>query len=119
MQQENKAPRARLRIVLSSNAAIGPGKAGLLEAIAETGSIAAAGRKLGMSYKRAWNLVEAMNQDFEGGLVGTTRGGKDFGGAELTKTGIEVLALYRTMENRANESLEAELALLTAMLAKR
>lgn len=118
MQEEHKMPRARLRVVLSDKAALGPGKAGLLEAIGETGSIAAAGRKLGMSYKRAWNLVEAMNQDFAGGLVGTTRGGKDFGGAELTPTGRNVLEIYRAMEAKANESVEAELEVLAGMLGE-
>ncbi|MCB1428303.1 MAG: LysR family transcriptional regulator [Nitratireductor sp.] len=118
MHLENKAPYARLRIVLSDEAAIGPGKAGLLEAIGETGSIAAAGRKLGMSYKRAWNLVEAMNRDFAGGLVGTSRGGKDFGGAELTATGRNVLEIYRTMEARANKSVEAEIGVLTGLLSR-
>ena len=68
-------PRLRLRLVYPGGAMLGPGKADLLEGIRETGSIAAAGRRMGMSYKRAWSLVETMNAMFAAPLVETSRGG--------------------------------------------
>lgn len=77
---------------------IGPGKAAMLEGIARTGSISAVGREMGMSYKRAWMLVEAMNEMFAEPLVSSARGGAGGGGAALTPTGEEVLALFRQIE---------------------
>ncbi len=74
---------------------LGPGKADLLEGIRETGSIAAAGRKMSMSYKRAWSLVEEMNHAFKEPLVASSRGGTKGGGAHLTEAGELVLAHYR------------------------
>jgi Bacterial regulatory helix-turn-helix protein, lysR family len=76
MRIGNRTTGARLRIVLEPDIAIGPGKADLLEGIRETGSIAAAGRRLGMSYKRAWLLVETMNACFKSPLVEASRGGR-------------------------------------------
>ncbi|MEQ8965589.1 MAG: LysR family transcriptional regulator [Azospirillaceae bacterium] len=81
---------------------LGPGKADLLAAIEETGSIAAAGRRMGMSYKRAWMLVETLNAAFVAPLVESTRGGSRGGGARLTPTGATILAHYRRMEDRAS-----------------
>ena len=75
----------RLRILLGSAIAIGPGKAALLEAIGDTGSIAAAGRRMGMSYRHAWLLAKTMNACFRGPLVEATKGGVGGGGAHLTK----------------------------------
>ncbi|MGI9521841.1 MAG: winged helix-turn-helix domain-containing protein, partial [Hyphomicrobiaceae bacterium] len=87
----------------------GPGKAELLSLIAETGSIAAAGRRLGMSYKRAWVLVDTMNTTFAEPLVARSRGGASHGGANLTKTGMRVLALYRNIEAEARATCAADL----------
>ena len=87
----------RLRVVRDEDIAIGPGKAELLEMIAVTGSIAAAGRAMGMSYKRAWLLVETMNDCFRSPLVVASRGGSGKGGAELTDTGKSALAAYRRL----------------------
>src|SRR6056297_3052108 len=86
------APRLRIRIVFGENAMLGPGKADLLEGIRDTGSIAAAGRTMSMSYKRAWTLVEEMNKAFRDPLVESTRGGARGGGARLTEAGEAVLA---------------------------
>ncbi len=94
----------RLRLVHDDDIAIGPGKAELLELIAVTGSIAAAGRAMGMSYKRAWLLVETMNDCFREPLVVSSRGGSDKGGAELTRTGKEVLAAYRRVLSKLQAS---------------
>jgi molybdate transport system regulatory protein len=107
----------RLRIVLDPNIAIGPGKADILEGIRETGSIAAAGRRLGMSYKRAWMLVETMNSAFRHPLVETSRGGSSRGGAKLTSTGETVLAAYREMVARTEEAIDPQLTRLRSLLA--
>jgi molybdate transport system regulatory protein len=78
---------------------LGPGKADLLEAIGDSGSIRGAAKELGMSYMRAWSLVRTMNEAFLEPLVESTRGGA--GGATLTREGAKVLALYRRMQQRA------------------
>ncbi len=75
----------------------GPGKAELLRQIAAQGSIAAAGRAMGMSYKRAWDLVEEMNALFAAPLVTTERGGASKGGAKVTEAGQAVLAHYTAL----------------------
>jgi molybdate transport system regulatory protein len=112
MRIGNRTVGARLRIVLEPDIAIGPGKADLLEGIRETGSIAAAGRRLGMSYKRAWYLVETMNRCFRRPLVEASKGGRAGGGARLTELGQEVLARYRRMETLTFEAIEPEMAAL-------
>lgn len=90
--------RAQLRIMLDAEIAMGPGKADLLEAIRDTGSISGAGKKMGMSYRRAWLLVDSMNRCFKTLLVDTATGGSQGGGAQLTVQGQEVLARYRELE---------------------
>ena len=91
----------RLRLVFGPEEMIGPGKAELLERIARTGSIAAAGREMGMSYKRAWMLVETMNAMFKAPVVTSSRGGARGGGAQVTETGNEVLQAYRALVEKA------------------
>lgn len=110
-------PVLRLRIVLGDGAMIGPGKADLLDGIARTGSIAAAGRAMGMSYKRAWVLVETLNTLFGAPLVDSARGGSGGGHAALTDLGVEVLALYRRAEASAAAAGAADLARLAALRA--
>jgi molybdate transport system regulatory protein len=107
--------RLRIRLVFDDGAMLGPGKADLLELIRETGSIAAAARRMGMSYKRAWLLVETLNASFRETLVESARGGRGHGGARLTGKGEKVLATYRTMERRAGEAATAEIATLRAL----
>ena len=80
MTADRPDPTLRLRIVFAPGAMIGPGKADLLDGIARTGSIAAAGRDMGMSYKRAWQLVETMNAMFAAPVVESSRGGARGGG---------------------------------------
>jgi molybdate transport system regulatory protein len=92
----------RLRVVVAPGVGIGPGKIGLLAAIAETGSIAAAGRSLGMSYKRAWHLVTAMNEQFPSPLVEGAKGGRAGGGATLTDLGRDVLTAFTEMQRRCD-----------------
>lgn len=119
MKAGNQKVGVRLRIVLEPDVAIGPGKADLLEGIKESGSIAAAGRRLGMSYKRAWLLVETMNRCFNEPLVVASRGGRERGGAVLTPQGERVLAAYRRMEALASRAVEGEFAALRPLLRAR
>lgn len=109
---------ARLRLMLGGEIALGPGKADLLEGVRDTGSIAAAGRRLNMSYKRAWLLVDTMNRCFVAPLVSAGSGGKAGGGAALTPLGEEVLARFRHMEAAAARACAADLKALQAKLAK-
>lgn len=107
--------KLRLRI-LFEGAMLGPGKAELLARIDKTGSIAAAGRQMGMSYKRAWMLVEEMNAAFQNPLVTSTRGGPGGGGARLTDTGFEVLRLYHGIVATALNAAADNIATLESML---
>lgn len=105
----------KLRIVFDG-AMFGPGKAELLTRIGETGSIAAAGRDMGMSYKRAWMLVEEMNGAFLHPLVSSARGGRGGGGAQLTEAGKEVLAIYHDILSRAHTATADAVTELEGML---
>ncbi|MCG6874072.1 MAG: LysR family transcriptional regulator [Betaproteobacteria bacterium] len=116
MKAGNITIGVRLRVVLERNIAIGPGKADLLEAIGATGSISAAARGMGMSYKRAWLLVDTMNRCFRAPLVESAKGGSAGGGAHLTPLGVEVLRRYRSMEQRARRGAAADLAALKRAL---
>ncbi len=108
-------PQAKLRVMMPGGDWIGPGKADLLEGIEATGSISAAGKRMRMSYKRAWGLVETLNRMFSEPLVSASRGGAGHGGAELTATGREVLALYRQMQHRTENALSQEIAALSRL----
>lgn len=108
--------RTRFRIQIKHAVAIGPGKADVLQGIAETGSIAEAGRRLGMSYQRVWSLVDAMNRDFLEPLVVKQRGGAAGGGTSLTPMGHKVLKLYRSVELKAQNAIEKPLADLVALI---
>ena len=105
MRVANRTVGVRLRVVVAPGVAIGPGKANLLQGIRETGSISAAGRRMGMSYKRAWYLVEAMNGHFAQPLVEATKGGKTGGGAKLTPLGADVLAAYEEMQRLTEKAV--------------
>ncbi|MCJ2085067.1 LysR family transcriptional regulator [Methylobacterium sp. E-005] len=94
-------PRLSIRIDLGPGHRLGPGKVRLLETIAEHGSISAAGRALGMSYRRAWLLVEAMNRGFDRPVVEAQIGGRAGGGARLSAFGAAVVAQYRAVESAA------------------
>lgn len=94
--------------MLGKEIALGPGKADLLETIRETGSISSAARQLGLSYRRAWEMVDVMNRCFTGPLVGCAVGGRGGGGAALTARGTLVIAAYRAMEGKAMKASTAE-----------
>lgn len=116
MADQHLRPELFLRLYLAPDAMLGPGKAALLAGIDRTGSISAAGREMGMSYKRAWSLVETMNAMFEAPLVDSARGGPGGGGATLTETGQRVLALYRRIEADASAAAAPSVAALKALL---
>ena len=106
----------RLRLLFGDRLVFGPGKGELLARIEETGSIAAAGRAMGMSYKRAWALVEEMNAAFRAPLVTSARGGAGGGGASLTGEGREVLAAYRSILRQMESATAADVAQIAALL---
>ncbi|MCC6610152.1 MAG: LysR family transcriptional regulator [Burkholderiales bacterium] len=118
MKAGNITLGVRLRVVLERDIAIGPGKADLLEAVGATGSIAAAARRMGMSYKRAWLLTATMNRCFRTPLLEAAKGGQTGGGAALTPLGREVLRRYRTMEARAARGATRDLAALKRALRR-
>lgn len=90
--------KLKAQLMCGAEIAMGPGKADLLEAIAREGSIAAAGRAMGMSYRRTWLLVDRMNRCWAERLVDTRAGGGRRSGARLTNEGHRVLDAYRTLE---------------------
>ena len=110
------SPRLRIRVVFGEAGMIGPGKAELLERIDRCGSIAAAGREMGMSYKRAWQLIATLNAMFSDPVVDSTRGGPGGGGAVLTEAGREVVRLYRALEAEAEAAAAPRVTALHARL---
>ena len=110
--------RLTLRLDFGPGRAIGHGKIRLLEAVRDHGSISAAGRSMGMSYRRAWLLVDALNRLFENPVVETKHGGSAGGGAELTPFGHQVVQHYRTIEVKAHVAVAGELSALAAATAR-
>jgi len=108
--------KIKLQAFNGGEIAMGPGKADLLVAIDRTGSISAAGRELGLSYRRAWLLVDVMNRSWAEPLVSTAKGGTQGGGARLTPLGHDVLALYRGLERDVARVAKGKAA--TGLLAK-
>jgi molybdate transport system regulatory protein len=109
--------RPRIRVLRDDGTIVlGPGKADLLEAIAETGSIRAAAAELEMSYMRAWTLIRTMNGAFAEPVVEKVRGGTDQGGARLSAAGKRVLRLYRSMERKARRAVGEDVRELRDLL---
>jgi molybdate transport system regulatory protein len=108
--------RLTLRVDFGTDRAIGPGKVLLLEAIRDTGSISQAGRSLGMSYRRAWLLVDDMNRCFRELVVTAQPGGAQGGGAALTAFGEKVVQKYRKIETEATAAAKPQLHDLEASL---
>lgn len=98
--------------------AFGPGKAALIDQIDSTGSISSAARALGMSYRRAWQLVEALNQSFAKPVVVTAIGGNRGGGAVVTAFGKRLVKLHRAMEDKASAAIAADLRRFSKGLRK-
>ena len=116
MSDDRDLPEFRIRVIFGALGMLGPGKADLLERIRDTGSIAAAGREMGMSYKRAWQLVDTLNAMFRDPLVERTRGGAKGGGAHVTEAGLCVLQEYRALEAEARRASGTHIERLRAML---
>ena len=108
----------RVRVTRGDDIALGPGKIALLEAIARTGSITAAAKALGMSYRRAWLLVDTMNRSFRTPLVEAGAGGSHGGGAALTPLGQEVVERYRRIEATAADAAADDICGIEALLRK-
>ncbi len=120
----NEAPaapllRVRLRVQTGADILLGPGRIDVLQGVAETGSIAEAGRRLGMSYQRVWSLVQAMNAAFEAPLVTKQRGGSSGGGAVLTPAGQQVLSAYRAAEAAALRATHPHMSAVFDLLRQR
>ena len=108
-----------LRIDFGARRSVGPGKIRLLEAIGASGSISKAGRSLGMSYRRAWLLIDDMNRCFRHAVINAKPGGSQGGGAVLTRFGSELIRDYRAIERAAVKSAKTKLRGLESALGKR
>jgi molybdate transport system regulatory protein len=108
-----------LRVLGARAPAIGPGKAELIERIGKTGSISAAARAMRMSYRRAWQLVEALNHDFREPVVTTAIGGRRGGGARVTPFGAQLVRQFRSMEGKASAAITADLRRFERQLRRR
>jgi molybdate transport system regulatory protein len=108
--------RLTLRVDFGANRSIGPGKIRLLEAVDKTGSISQAGRALGMSYRRAWLLIDDMNRCFTKSVTTAKPGGAQGGGAALTEFGKALIRSYRGIEGAASSAAKARLRKLERAL---
>ena len=111
--------RLTIRIDFGGHGALGPGKIRLLELIGAQGSISAAGRAMGMSYRRAWLLIDSLNQAFREPGGATQQGGQGGGGAALTPAGQALVARYRTMEAALEAAAAEHLSAFAAALSDR
>lgn len=109
----------RLRIAMGEGLILGPGKVDLIEAIERSGSISGAARDMGMSYRRAWLLVDALNHMFKSPVVEAATGGARGGGAVITEFGKGVAAAYRRIEERTRLAIREELAPFDPGIARR
>ena len=101
-----------IRLDLMPDVRVGPGKVRLLELVAEHGSISAAGRAAGMSYRRAWLLLDELNRSFPEPVIDAAKGGRSGGGATLTPFGARLIAAYRIIEREAARVAAPHLASL-------
>ncbi|MEW5729758.1 MAG: winged helix-turn-helix domain-containing protein [Pseudomonadota bacterium] len=110
--------RLKLRIKLCEFAALGPGKVDLLEAVARCGSITRAAKDQGMSYRRAWLLIDEMNRALAAPVVEAATGGQKGGGARVTEVGRQVIDIYRRVQRKTEQAIRQELDELRALLAE-
>jgi molybdate transport system regulatory protein len=115
---KQQTPTIRVRIDLSPDSALGPGKIALLEHIEVTGSLSQAARELGMSYRRAWLLLDDVNRMFDEPATTTSVGGSGGGGARLTDLGREIIKAYREIEDAAEKAAGARIAWLASCRRK-
>ena len=104
-----KLQNPMIRLLLGNTAALGPGKIKLINAIGRAGSISGAAKIVGMSYRRAWNLVDSINQDFSTQIIITSSGGKGGGGAIVSDVGLEIIKRYQEIEAKALASVSDDL----------
>lgn len=110
--------RFRLRVTTGDEIAVGPGKISLLEAIGETGSLTAAAKRIEMSYRRAWLLLDQLNRSLKRPAVISVNGGEHGGGSELTDVGRKLIALYRGIEASAGQACAADIKRVIGLLAR-
>lgn len=108
----------RMRVMLGDTIAIGPGKVQLLEAIRDHGSISAAAKHLSMSYRRAWLLLQELNQSMRVPAVASDQGGQHGGGSALTPEGEAVIRLYRAIEQQAAVAGAPQIRELMALIGQ-
>ncbi len=108
--------KLRMRLVVDEVPVVGPGKIALLEALAREGSITAAAKALGMSYRRAWVLIDELNRALREPAVSTSQGGAKGGGSQLTETGEHLVALYRGIESKALLHCAADIKAMKKLL---
>lgn len=113
------APHIRFRIDFAEHSNVGPGKIALLEAIQTRGSLTAAARALGMSYRRAWMLLASLNDSFNLPVSVATTGGRNGGGVELTEFGLNLIGTYRALEADIERAAEARLSLVMQSVVER
>ncbi|MEN9761163.1 MAG: molybdenum-pterin-binding protein MopA [Pseudomonadota bacterium] len=112
MRTRDTASPLSIRLRFSEETRLGPGKIALLEAVARTGSIAAAGRELGMSYRRAWLLIDSMNRCFDEPVITAASGGAQGGGADITPLGHQLIRAFRALEADAQRAVDGHFAAL-------
>ena len=108
--------RFRMRIRKGDVVALGPGKVDLLEAVREHGSISAAARSLDMSYRRAWLLIDELNQSLKSPATVSEQGGQSGGGCMLTPVGERIVRLYRDVEAQAQKACAKQIGELTRLM---
>ena len=113
-----KLQNPMIRLLLGNNFSLGPGKIELINAIGAAGSISGAAKMVGMSYRRAWNLVDSINQDFSTPVIITSSGGKGGGGAVVSDIGLEIIKRYQCIEAKALASVNDDLEEFQSYLQK-
>ena len=111
---EPTLPRLKVKtqIIVGEEIAIGPGKAALLEAVERTGSVSAAGRDLGISYRRTRDMIDVLNRHWGGSVIETVKGGQSYGGSTLTVRGRALLAAYRELDGELHSAANKHAAAL-------
>jgi molybdate transport system regulatory protein len=115
---EHLEVRFRMRIRQAESVAIGPGKVDLLQAVQKHGSISAAARSLGMSYRRAWLLIDELNRTLKHPATMSEVGGVAGGGCVLTPVGEKILFLYRDIEVQASKTCAPQITALTRLMER-
>lgn len=111
------APRLKLKVVIGENdTVLGPGKIALLEAIAQERSLSKAAKSIGMSYRRAWLLIQELNETLKEPVLITQTGGQSGGGSQLTAMAAELIEVYQQLTDEAEAATEATRARVASMI---